>query len=88
MSSDASRRPLILKREQVRASLEGTHYAGKIGNPIPTAGRQIEESHEALRALVVEADAYITHMVYRGSWPEDRYALDRLIARLREAGKA
>lgn len=80
--------PFILKREQVRASIEATHHAGKTGNPIPIAGHQVEESHELLRALVVEADAYITHMVYRGSWPEDRYALDRLIARLREADKA
>ena len=85
--ADSAANALILKPWQVRAGIEGVHAAGKDGRPITTAGHQVAESHELLRSLVVEADAYITHMVYRGSWPEDRYALDRLIARLREAGK-
>lgn len=76
---------MILQPEQVRASIEGVHYAGRVGNPIPTAGHQVAESYEELRALTVEADAFISHMLYRGSWPEDRYGVERLIGRLRAA---
>lgn len=78
---------MILKREQVEACIEGAHYAGQVGNPIPTAGAQLVESHEELRALTVEAESFISHMVHRGSWPEDRYVVERLIGRLRAASK-
>jgi hypothetical protein len=40
-----------------------------------------------LRVLLVEADAYISHMLYRGSWPGERQDVERLIGRLRNASK-
>jgi hypothetical protein len=36
-----------------------------------------------LRPVFVEADAFISHMLYRGSWPGDRSEVERLIGRLR-----
>lgn len=42
---------------------------------------------EAARELAVEADAFISHMLYRGSWPGERQDVERLIGRLRPASK-
>lgn len=40
----------------------------------------------AVLSLLVEADAYISHMVYRGSWPDaGTNDVQRLIGRLRRA---
>lgn len=43
---------LILSPEQARACLDGTHFAGKDGRPIPTAGWQLLKSHDALAERV------------------------------------
>jgi len=40
---------LILTAEQVRACVEGVIAAGRDGRSIPTCGRQIADSYEALR---------------------------------------
>lgn len=39
---------------------------------------------EEHRKLMVEADAFISHMLYRGSWPGERWDVERLIGRLRK----
>lgn len=39
---------------------------------------------EEHRKLMVEADAFISHMLYRGSWPAERWDVVRLIGRLRK----
>jgi hypothetical protein len=39
---------------------------------------------EAIRSLLIEADAFVSHMVYRGSWPEARVSVERLIGKLRQ----
>lgn len=44
---------------------------------------ELEAEIERLRKLVVEADAFISHMLYRESWPGERYDVERLIAKLR-----
>lgn len=38
---------------------------------------------DELRSLLIEADAYISHMLHRGWWPGERWDVDRLIGRLR-----
>ena len=39
---------------------------------------------EEHRKLMVEADSFISHMLYRGSWPDERHGVERLIGRLRK----
>lgn len=39
---------------------------------------------EGHRKLMVEADSFISHMLYRGSWPGERWDVERLIGRLRK----
>lgn len=39
---------------------------------------------EEHRKLMVKADAFISHMLYRGSWPSERWDVERLIGRLRK----
>jgi len=41
---------------------------------------------EEVRKLLVEADSFISHMLYRGSWPGERWDVERLIGRLRKEG--
>jgi hypothetical protein len=44
------------------------------------------QSLDELRKLLVEADSFISHMLYRGSWPSERWDVERLIGRLRKEG--
>ena len=44
-----------------------------------------EAEAAALLSLLVEADAFISHMRHRRSWPGDQAAVDALIGRLRRA---
>jgi hypothetical protein len=60
-------------------------------NAIPASADDVLwllDSLEEARKLVVEADAFISHMLYRESWPGDRYDVERLIGRLRPASQA
>lgn len=46
-------------------------------------GYRANAALDDLRALLIEADAYVSHMHHRGSWPGTSFDVERLIGRLR-----
>lgn len=50
----------------------------------PTDGRSPAlYAVDQLRELLTEADSFISHMLYRRTWPEEIWKVEALIARLR-----
>lgn len=50
-----------------------------------TASYLTKVEASALLSLLIEADAFISHMRYRRAWPGDSQEVDALIGKLRQA---